>query len=221
MLYIYSQSLYNTVTPPPARVSHHLSHPPGGGSQTTHSTVDCNPSAVAHPGPSAVVPPPTHRREARTTAPGAPPSTGVDSGNSTGVDGGDSTLVSDLPEVWCALSSTMPCPTVVAMEILFVVTMKSVPPSPGTLSPDPTKPRAPEPPIRPRSGPVLVVWRHVEGFIAGQRHVELRWARGAEWHSGIWRVIGEIDVETDVLDSGEARAKWRGAARVGLGGGCR
>jgi hypothetical protein len=56
--------------------------------------------------------------------------------------------------------------------------------------------------------------------MAARQRLHLRAeARGAEWHSGIWRVIGEIDVETDVLDSGEARAKWRGAARVGLGGG--
>jgi hypothetical protein len=26
-------------------------------------------------------------------------------------------------------------------------------------------------------------------------------SRGAEWHGGIWRVVGEIDVEIDVLDT--------------------
>jgi hypothetical protein len=91
-----------------------LSHSPGGGSQTTHLVVDRNPSTAAHPGPSAIVPPPTHRCAAHTVAPGAPPSTGVGSG--------DSTSVSDLPEVWSALSSMMHCPTAAALEIHFVVT---------------------------------------------------------------------------------------------------
>jgi hypothetical protein len=26
-------------------------------------------------------------------------------------------------------------------------------------------------------------------------------SRGAEWHGDIWWVVGEIDVETDVLDT--------------------
>jgi hypothetical protein len=116
-----SWSLFNPLTHAPARVSHHLSHSLGGGSQTTHLTVDRNPSATAHPGPSAVVPPHTHRRAAHTAAPGAPPSTWVDSGNSMGVSSGDSTSISDLPEVWSALSSTMHCPDVAAPKMLFIV----------------------------------------------------------------------------------------------------
>jgi hypothetical protein len=37
-----------------------------------------------------------------------------------------------------------------------------------------------------------------------RRRVEARGtagSRGAEWHGGIWRVVGEIDVEIDVLDT--------------------
>jgi hypothetical protein len=157
----------------------------------THAA-DPKPSAAVHHRPSTIVPPPTHRRAVCNTAPGAPPSTGV--------GGGDSMSVLDLMELWGTLSLTMHCPDIAAVQILFIITDEV---HDALLEHAVTGSR--QAPC-PRTSYSTSIWSgsgcmaHAKGFATGQRCVELLWSHGVVWDGGIWWVIGEIDVETDVLD---------------------